>query len=53
MKSALNKNLKASKNFLKTSLSVDTKKKVILGWNISQKPDYKIKHEKSSDQTIK
>jgi hypothetical protein len=32
------------KSFLKTSISVDTKKKVILGWEISQKTDHEIKH---------
>lgn len=32
------------RSFLKTSKSVDTKKKVILGWKISQKTDHEIKH---------
>jgi len=35
---------KLLRSFLKTSISVDTKKKVILGWKISQKTDHKIKH---------
>jgi hypothetical protein len=35
---------KLRKSFLKTSISLDTKKKVILGWKISQKTDHEIKH---------
>jgi len=31
-------------SFLKTSISVDTAKKVALGWGISQKTYQKIKH---------
>jgi hypothetical protein len=32
------------RNFLKTSISVDIAKKVALGWKISQKIYYEIKH---------
>ena len=35
---------KLRKSFLKTSISVDTNKMVILGWKISQKTDHEIKH---------
>jgi len=35
---------KLRRSFLKTSISVDTRKKVILGWKISQKTDHEIKH---------
>jgi hypothetical protein len=35
---------KLRRSFLKTSISVDTKKKIILGWKISQKTDHEIKH---------
>ncbi len=35
---------KLRKSFLKTSISVDTDKKIILGWKISQKTDHEIKH---------
>jgi len=35
---------KLRRNFLKTLISVDTKKKIILGWKISQKTDHEIKH---------
>ena len=35
---------KLRRSFLKTSISVDTSKKVILGWKISQKTDHEIKH---------
>jgi transposase len=35
---------KLRKSFLKTSISVDTDKKVVLGWKISQKTDHEIKH---------
>ena len=32
------------RSFLKTSISLDTKKKVIFGWKVAQKMDHKIKH---------
>ena len=35
---------KLRKSFLKTSISVDTNKMIILGWKISQKTDHEIKH---------
>jgi hypothetical protein len=35
---------KLRRGFLKTSISLDTKKKVILGWKMSQKTDHEIKH---------
>ncbi|MGI5945652.1 MAG: TIGR02391 family protein, partial [Methanosarcina flavescens] len=35
---------KLRRSFLKTSISVDTIKKVILGWKISQKTDHDVKH---------
>jgi Transposase DDE domain len=35
---------KLRRSFLRTSISVDTSKKVILGWKISQKTDHEIKH---------
>ncbi len=35
---------KLRRSFLKTSISVDTSKKIILGWKISQKTDHEIKH---------
>jgi len=35
---------KLRKSFLKTSISSDTNKMVILGWKISQKTDHEIKH---------
>jgi hypothetical protein len=35
---------KLRKSFLKTSIAVDTDKKVILGWKISQKTDHVVKH---------
>ena len=35
---------KLRRSFLKTSISVDTNKKLILGWKISQKRDHEIKH---------
>jgi hypothetical protein len=35
---------KTRKRFLKTSISVDTDKKVVLGWKISQKTDHDVKH---------
>lgn len=35
---------KLLRSFLKTSISVDTSKKVILGWKIRQKTDHEIKH---------
>ena len=35
---------KLRKSFLRTSMSVDTSKKIILGWKISQKIDHEIKH---------
>jgi hypothetical protein len=38
---------KLRKSFLKTSISVNTNKKVILGWKISQKTDHEIKHAKA------
>jgi hypothetical protein len=41
------------RSFLKTSISVDTDKKVILVWKISQKTDYEIKSAKCYDKTIK
>jgi hypothetical protein len=41
------------RSFLKTSISVDTDKKVILGWKISQKTDHEIKSAKCYDKTIK
>ncbi len=38
---------KLRRSFLKTSISVDTIKKVILGWKISQKTDHDVKHAKT------
>ena len=38
---------KLRKSFLKTSISVDTDKKVVLGWKISQKTDHDVKHAKT------
>lgn len=38
---------------MKTSILVDTKKKVILGWEISQKTDHKIKHANVSNDLIR
>jgi len=38
---------KLRRSFLKTSISVDTSKKVILGWKISQKTDHDVKHAKT------
>jgi transposase len=38
---------KLRRSFLKTSISVDTDKKVILGWKVSQKTDHDVKHAKS------
>jgi Transposase DDE domain len=38
---------KLRRSFLKTSISVDTDKKVILGWKISQKTDHDVKHAKA------
>jgi hypothetical protein len=35
---------KLRRSFLKTSISVDTGKKVMLGWKISQKADHEIKN---------
>jgi len=35
---------KLRKSFLKTSISLDTKNKVILGWKINQKTDHEVKH---------
>src|SRR5271169_3833964 len=35
---------KLRRSFLRTSISIDTSKKVILGWKISQKTDHEIKH---------
>jgi len=35
---------KLLRSFLKTSIAVDTDKKVILGWKISQKTDHEIRH---------
>ncbi|MCC4769868.1 IS5 family transposase [Methanosarcina sp. DH2] len=35
---------KLRRSFLKTSIAVDTDKKVILGWKISQKTDHDVKH---------
>ncbi|RXA15579.1 IS5 family transposase [Methanosarcina sp. MSH10X1] len=35
---------KLLRSFLKTSISVSTDKKVILGWKISQKTDHDVKH---------
>ncbi len=35
---------KLRRSFLKISISVDTAKKVVLGWKISQKTDHEIKH---------
>lgn len=35
---------KLRRSFLKTSISVDTSKKIVLGWKISQKTDHEIKH---------
>ncbi len=35
---------KLLRSFLKTSISVDTRKEIILGWKISQKTDHEIKH---------
>jgi len=38
---------KLRRSFLKTSIAVDTDKKVILGWKISQKTDHDVKHAKA------
>ena len=38
---------KLRRSFLKTSILVDTDKKVILGWKISQKTDHDVKHAKA------
>ena len=38
---------KLRRSFLKTSISVDTDKKVVLGWKISQKTDHDVKHAKA------
>ncbi|RXA19720.1 IS5 family transposase [Methanosarcina sp. MSH10X1] len=38
---------KLRRSFLKTSISVDTIKKIILGWKISQKTDHDVKHAKT------
>jgi hypothetical protein len=38
---------KLRRSFLKTSIAVDTDKKVILGWKISQKTDHDVKHAKT------
>jgi hypothetical protein len=35
---------KLRRSFLRTSISVDTSKKGMLGWKISQKTDHEIKH---------
>jgi transposase len=35
---------KLRRSFLKTSIAIDTDKKVILGWKISQKTDHEIRH---------
>ncbi len=35
---------KLRRSFLKTSISVDTDRKVVLGWKISQKTDHDVKH---------
>ena len=35
---------KLRRRFLKVSISIDTDKKVILGWKISQKTDHDVKH---------
>ncbi len=38
------KNGNLRRSFLRTSISLDISKKVILGWKISQKTDNEIKH---------
>ena len=38
---------KLRRSFLKTSIAVDTDKKIILGWKISQKTDHDVKHAKA------
>ena len=38
---------KLRRSFLKTSIAIDTDKKVILGWKISQKTDHDVKHAKT------
>ena len=38
---------KLRRSFLKTSIAVDTDRKVILGWKISQKTDHDVKHAKT------
>jgi len=38
---------KLRRSFLKTSIAVDTDRKVILGWKISQKTDHDAKHAKT------
>ena len=38
---------KLRRSFLKTSIAVDTDKKVVLGWKISQKADHDVKHAKA------
>lgn len=38
---------KLRRSYLKTSIAVDTDKKVILGWKISQKTDHDVKHAKA------
>ena len=38
---------KLRRSFLKTSIAVDTDKKVLLGWKISKKTDHDAKHAKT------
>ncbi|WP_342636700.1 transposase [Methanosarcina acetivorans] len=44
---SFSKNREARRSFLKTSISVDIDKKVVLGWKISQKTDHDVKHAKA------
>ena len=38
---------KLRKSFMKTSIAIDTDKKVVLGWKISQKTDHDVKHARA------
>jgi hypothetical protein len=40
----LRETVKQRKSFLKTLISIDTEKKVIIGFKISKKTDHEVKH---------